>query len=236
MTAQDTHESIQKLRIVSHSHTPFKDRAEAGQLLADQLTSYRGRKPVVLGIPRGGIVVAREIAHALDGDLDVVLAHKLATPGQPELAMGSIAEDGKMFLNENITGSIGIGTDYIEAEKKRQLIAIKQRAEMIRRVRPKIPLKGRIVVVTDDGVATGATTQAALRAVKMEKPERLIAAMPVGPEDTIRRLADLVDEMICLRTPPAFAAVGQFYEHFYPVEDEDMLRILRQEYRIVQGK
>ena len=236
MASQDTHESAQRLRILSHSHTPFKDRTEAGQLLAVELSVHHGTRPVVLGIPRGGIIVAREIAHALEGELDIVLSHKLGTPGQPELAMGSIAEDGKLFLNENITGMMGISTDYIESERKRQLAAIRQRAEMIRRIRPKIPLKGRVVIVTDDGIATGATTQAALWAVRMEEPARLITAIPVGPEDTVRRISELADEMLCLRTPPAFAAVGQFYERFYPVEDEDMLRILRQEYRISQGK
>ena len=236
MAAQDTNESTQRLRILSHSHTSFKDRTEAGQLLAVELSVYRSKKPVVLGIPRGGIIVAREIAHALDGELDIVLAHKLGTPGQQELAMGSIAEDGKLFLNENITGMMSISSDYIESERKRQLAAIKLRAEMVRRIRPKIPLKGRIVIVTDDGIATGATTQAALWAVRMEEPERLITAIPVGPEDTVRRISELADEMLCLRTPPSFAAVGQFYERFYPVEDEDMFRILRQEYRIIQGK
>lgn len=236
MSTQDNRESSQKLRILSQNHAPFQDRTEAGRLLAAELSAYRDKNPVILGIPRGGIIVAREIAHALSGELDIVLAHKLGTPGEPELAMGSIAEDGKLFLNENVTEMMGISAEIIEAERKRQLAAIKHRAEVIRRVRPKIPLKGRLVIVTDDGVATGATTQAALWAVRMEQPLRLITAIPVGPEDTIRRLSDLSDEMVCLWTPPMFAAVGQFYERFYPVEDEDMLRILRQEYRPAPGK
>ena len=229
MSAANPGKSAGTLRIVSRSHEAFRDRAEAGMLLAAELASYRGQKPVVLGIPRGGIVVARELAQALNGELDVVLAHKLGTPGQQELAMGSVAEDGKMFLNENVTRPLGVSRDYIEAEKERQLAQIQRRIEMIRRVRPKVPLEGRVVIVTDDGVATGATTQAALWAVRGEKPEKLIAAMPVGPEDTIRRLADFVDVMLCLRAPPMFAAVGQFYERFHPVEDEEMLRILAEE-------
>lgn len=223
------------LRIVSRSQEPFADRTEAGKLLSAELAAYRGQRPVVLGIPRGGIIVAREISQALDGELDVVLAHKLGTPGQPELAMGSVAEDGKLFLSDNVVGSLGISTDYIEAEKARQLAQIRRRRDMIRKARPKVSLKGRVVIVTDDGVATGATTQAALWAAQGEGPEKLIAAMPVGPEDTIRRLAGHVDEMICLRTPPMFAAVGQFYERFYPVEDEDMLRILADEYHRSQS-
>ena len=220
-----------KVRILSHSYEPFRDRTEAGQLLATELGEYRDQSPVVLGIPRGGIVVARELAQSLKGQLDVVLAHKLGTPGHQELAMGSIAEDGKLFLNENVTESMSIPKDYIEAERARQLAQIKRRTELIRKVRPKVPLKGRIVIVTDDGIATGATTQAALWAVRIEQPQKLVAAIPVGPEETILKIAELVDEMLCLRTPLMFAAVGQFYQHFYPVEDEDMLNVLADEYK-----
>lgn len=219
------------VRILSRSHDSFKDRAEAGQLLAAELSLYQGKNPVILGIPRGGIVVARELAHKLSGQMDVVLAHKLGTPGQPELAMGSVAEDGKLFLNESVTGPMSVAGEAIEAERIRQLAVIRRRSELIRKVRPKILLKDRIVIVTDDGVATGATTQAAIWAIKTGQPQKLILAVPVGPDDVIRRLAKLVDEAVCLRCPLSFAAVGQFYQHFYPVEDEDMLRILADEHK-----
>lgn len=222
-------QSVAKLRILSYSREPFTNRKEAGKLIARALSEYRGQKAVVLGIPRGGIIVAREIARELDAELDIVLAHKLRTPGHAELAMGSVAEDGKLFLNQEVVQELRIGDTYIQQEKARQMAEIKRRTEMIRHIRPKIPLKGRIVIVTDDGVATGATTQAALWAVRLEQPKKLIAAMPVGPEGTIRRLAEDVDEMLCLRAPPLFAAVGQFYQRFYPVEDEDVLAILREE-------
>jgi len=225
-----------RLRILSYSSIPFADRKEAGSLLASELKEYRGQNAIVLGIPRGGIIVAREIAQELNAELDIVLARKLRTPEHEELAMGSVAEDGKLFLNQEVVQDMRISDIYIQQEKALQMAEIKRRTEMIRAVRPKILLRGRIVIVTDDGVATGATTQAALWAVRLEKPEKLIAAIPVGPEDTIRRLAEDVDEMLCLRAPPLFAAVGQFYQRFYPVEDEDMFRILRQEYRIIQGK
>lgn len=215
-----------ELRILSYSSVPFSDREAAGKLLADELREYRGQKTVVLGIPRGGIIVAREIARALDGELDIVLVHKLRTPGHEELAMGSVAEDGKLFLNQEVVGELGVGETYIQQEKARQLAEIKRRTELFRQVRPRVKLKGRIVIVADDGVATGATTQAALWAVRLEQPQKLIAAIPVGPEDTIKRLAEDVDEMFCLRAPRLFAAVGQFYRQFYPVEDEDVLRIL----------
>ncbi|MDZ4231083.1 MAG: phosphoribosyltransferase family protein [Dehalococcoidales bacterium] len=218
-----------QLRILSYSNEPFADREEAGRLLAAELRQYRGQNAVVLGIPRGGVVVAREVARLLDAELDVVLARKLRTPGHEELAMGSVAENGKLFLNREVVGELGVGEADIQQEKARQLAEIKRRNELIRRIQPRIPLKERIVIVIDDGVATGATTQAAFWAVRSEQPERLIAAIPVGPEDTIRRLARDVDEMLCLRTPPLFAAVGQFYQQFYPVEDEDVLRILKEE-------
>jgi putative phosphoribosyl transferase len=130
-----------------------------------------------------------------------------------------------------VVATIAIDDAYIEAEKARQMVQIRRRTEMIRKVRPKVPLKGRTVILTDDGVATGATTQAALWAVRLEQPEKLVAAIPVGPEETILELGKLVDDMVCLRCPPSFFAVGQFYSHFSPVEDEDMLRVLADQTR-----
>ena len=218
-----------QLRIVSHSGLPFADREEAGKFLAAELSQYRGQKPAVLGILRGGIVVAREIARALNGELDIVLAHKLRTPGHEELAMGAVAEDGRLFLNTEVTVGLGVEDVYIQQEKARQVTEIKRRRELFRRVRPKVTLKARIVIVADDGVATGATTQAALWAARLEKPQKLIAAIPVGPEETITRLAEAVDEMVCLRVPSFFTAVGQFYIRFQPVEDEEVLEILKGE-------
>ena len=220
-----------KLRIVSHSDEPFRDRQEAGQLLSRELNNLHGKGAIVLGIPRGGIIVARELARALEADLDIVLAHKLRTPGHPELAMGAVAEDGKFFLNERLVKELNIEkSSYLEQEKAHQLAEMAHRAELIRQVLPKVPLAGRLVIVTDDGVATGATTQAALWAVRQEQPEKLIAAIPVGSEETVRKLAEYTDEMLCLRAPPLFAAVGQFYVQFDPVEDEEMLKILREEW------
>jgi putative phosphoribosyl transferase len=225
-----------KWRILSRSSEQFRDRQEAGRLLARELREYQGQKAVTLGIPRGGIVVARELAHAIDAELDVVLAHKLRTPGHAELAMGSVAEDGKLFLNEGVVRELGVSEMYIEQEKRRQLAEIRRRVELIRQVRPKVPLSSRIVIVTDDGVATGATTQAALWAVRLERPSKLVVALPVGPEDTIARLAEDADEMICLRAPPLFAAVGQFYLRFQPVEDDELLQILQKEQERGGGK
>jgi putative phosphoribosyl transferase len=214
------------LHILSRSHEPFADRAAAGRLLATALAEYRGLQPLVLGVPRGGLIVAREVSLALDGVLDVVLAHKLGAPGHPELALGSVSENGRLFLNAGVIASLGIDERYIEAERARQLDQLRRRATLIRKVRPRVPLKDRVVIVTDDGLATGATTQAALWSVRLEQPAALIAAIPVGPEDILISLSGLVDDLICLRSPPSFFAVGQFYSHFSPVEDEDVIRIL----------
>ncbi len=226
MAASDRTKRAGKIRIVSRGSEPFVDRSQAGKLLASELAGYKGKSPIVLGVPRGGIVVAREIADALGGVVDVVLAHKLGTPGHPELAMGSVSENGKVFLNEDVISSVGVNRASVESEKDRQLAQMRLRIDKIRKVRPKVPLKDQIVIVTDDGIATGATTQAALWAVAAEKPQKLVAAIPVAPEDTIVRLAHLVDEMVCLRAPPLFYAVGQFYSRFDAVEDDDMLSIL----------
>lgn len=224
-------QTMGKLRILSHSDELFRDRREAGQLLAKELIDLKGQDAVVLGIPRGGVVIGRELARGLDAELDIVLSRKLRTPGQPELAMGSVSEDGRVFLNDMVVVSFGITQAEIEREKADQMTEMARRNTLFRNARPRVPLAGRIVIVTDDGVATGATTQAAFWSVRQEKPQKLIAAIPVGSGETIRRLAEDVDEMVCLQTPPYFAAVGQFYERFEQVTDEEVLEILKEEIR-----
>jgi len=217
------------LHILSRSGEPFRDRMEVGRLLGYSLKSQRLQKPVVLGIPRGGLVVAREVARMLDGELDIVLARKLRAPQNPELAIGSVSETGKLFLDESLVAGLGINEDYIAQEKEYQMAEIARRMEMVRSVLPKTLLAGREVIITDDGVATGSTLQAALWAARHENPSKLIAAMPVGPEDTVRRLSADCDEMLVARVPSYFSAVGQFYLRFEQVEDEEVLSILKEE-------
>lgn len=221
------------LSIVSHSSQPFTDRTEAGRLLARQLqsTSVAHRGMVVLGIPRGGIILAWEIARAVDADLDIVLSRKLGAPGNPELAIGAIAEDGKVFLHRMLVENLGVSDSYIREEQARQMAEIARRSELIRRILPRVPLAGREVIVTDDGIATGATMQAALWSVSQERPSRLIGALPVGPEDTLMALARDADDLICLRSPPEFAAVGQFYRFFPQIEDKEVFAIMQEEAR-----
>ncbi len=224
------------LRIVSRSSAPFSDRIEAGRLLARELDSLRDQKVVVLGVPRGGIIPARELAMALHGDLDVILSHKLRTPGQPELAMGAIAEGGVSFIDPKIVQILGISVSVIEEEKAVQMAELSRRAAEIRKIRPKVSLEGRTVVITDDGIATGATTMTVLRAARFEGPAKLILALPVGPEDSLTALADEADETLCLRLPENFMAVGQFYLVFDQVSDRQMLDLLKEAQGRKEGK
>lgn len=217
------------LRIVSRSDEPFRDRSEAGEILSGHLMHFRGSNAVVLGVPRGGLVVGQAIARALEADLDIVLAHKLRTPGHPELAIGSVSEDGRLFLNENLVRELGVRKEYLEEEKARQMAENARRIEIVRKTVPKVPLADRTVIVTDDGIATGATMQAALWAASQERPERLIAALPVGPEDTLVRLSEDAHEIICLRSPLFFVAIGQFYTRFDQVTDDQVISILQEE-------
>jgi len=218
-----------KIRIISRNAVSFQDRQEAGRLLGYELVEFRDKHAVILGIPRGGIIVAREIARELGAEMDIVISRKLRTPGQSELAMGAIAEDGKVFLNDAVILDLDVDRTLVEREASIQSEEIARRSSLIRKIYSKIPLNSRIVIITDDGVATGATTQAAIWAVNQEKPQYVIAAIPVGAEETIKRLSQDVDEIVCLCTPPFFAAVGQFYRNFEQVEDEEMIKILEAE-------
>jgi putative phosphoribosyl transferase len=220
------------LHIISRSEEPFGDRIQTGELLAHELRELGVNDDVVvLGIPRGGILVAREIAHALDAEMDIVLSRKLGAPGNPELAIGAIGEDGSFSINKSLSMQVGADDEYIEQEKNVQLTEIARRTALFRKIYPKIHLEDRIVVITDDGVATGATMQAALWTAHQEKPKRLIAAIPVGPEDTLKRLADDADEVVCLRVPVFFGALSQFYSRFEQIQDEEVLNILKEEAR-----
>lgn len=214
------------LQIISHSSAPFRDRRDAAEQLAEALRSLADPATLVLGVPRGGAVTASFLAQGLGAEFDVVLAHKLSAPGWSELAIGAVSEDGHVFLHRELVGRFGDIREYLAEEQTRQLELLHRRAEAYRAVRPKAPIAGRTVVVTDDGVATGATLRAALWAVRRQGPARLIAALPVGPEDTLQALATDADLVVCLRAPPAFNAVGQFYEHFDQVTDGRLLEIM----------
>lgn len=218
---------MKALRILSHkgNRPLFVNRAQTGQLLAQELGAYRGRHALILGIPRGGVIVAKEMAIALQGDLDIVLTHKLGAPGNPELAMGAITEQGELFLDPSF--SRGLEPGVVQQEQARQYKTLLQRARLYREVLPKVPCKDRTVILTDDGVARGFTLHAAISAVRQEHPEKLILALPVGPVETVRALAQEADETVCLWTPPSFYGVAQFYQSFDPVEDAEVLSALK---------
>lgn len=192
----------------------FANRTDAGRQLARALNTYRGTTPLVLGLPRGGVVVAAEIARALEGSLDVMLVKKLRAPDNPEFALGAVTEDGRVILNTS--------APMPEAEIASRLAEIRRQRERYRR--PRAATKNRTVILTDDGLATGATMEAAIAATT--DPARLIVAVPVSPPETAEKLSAMVDEFICLETPQDFQGVGQFYTDFTQVSDDTVIQIL----------
>jgi len=204
----------------------FRDRIQAAERLAVALAAYRGQRPLVLAIPRGAVPMARLMAERLKGDFDVVLVRKLRAPGQPELAIGSVDESGWTYLAP-FAASTGADAHQIEAEKRRQLETIRQRRAQYTPLRAHVNPAGRTVIVVDDGLATGATMIAALHGLRQQKPARLVCAVPVAPPDTLEKVRPLADETVCLETPQGFQAVGQFYQDFRQVEDEEVIALLK---------
>lgn len=205
----------------------FNDRDEAGWMLVERLRGTDTEKPIVLAIPRGGIEVGAAIARGLGCELDVVLSRKLRAPHQPELALGAVSESGEIYLNHFAAAMTDAGDAYIEAERKRQMAEIERRRAMFRAVRPQADLRGRTVIVVDDGIATGATMIAALKTARAAGAKELIVAVPVGAPDRIDALRPLCDRVECLYEPTDFWAVGQFYRSFEQVSDERVVDLLR---------
>lgn len=204
----------------------FADRNDAARKLAEKLKQYKGQNPLVLAIPRGAVPMAKVIAEELEGSFDVVLVRKLRAPYQPELAIGSIDESGWAYIASH-AASTGASAEYIEEEKKAQMETIRQRRSQYTPIRPPIDPAGRIVIVIDDGLATGATMISALHGLRTRNPAKLICAVPVAPPETLKRVAAMADEVVCLESPEYFMAVGQFYRNFSQVEDSDVIAILQ---------
>lgn len=204
----------------------FADREDAGRQLARELNTFELRDPLILAIPRGGIVTGAAIARELGGELDVVLSRKIRSPHQPELAIGAVGEDGEIYLNHGIERTVGVAESYLEQERQYQLQEIARRQKLFRAARPQAEARGRSVILTDDGIATGSTMIAALGVVQAHDPHEVIVAVPVVPRDRVKPIASRCDHFVCLEAPWDFWAVGQFYESFDPVEDEEVVRIL----------
>ena len=206
---------------------PVKNRKAAGQALADALQEYKGRDDViVLGLPRGGVPVAAEVAEALGAELDLMLVRKLGTPGQKELAMGAIASGGNRVLNQDVVRSLGISDEAIRRVEDLEKQELQRREHAYRGQHPRPVLTRRCVILVDDGLATGATMRAAVDAVRQDDPARLVVAVPVAPADTVHSLSKQVDEMVCLAKPPNFGAIGFWYVDFSQVSDDEVRHIL----------
>jgi len=204
----------------------FYDRDEAALMLADRLKNYKGKNPLILAIPRGSVPMAKIIAEKLGGEYDVVLVRKLRAPLYAELAIGSVDESGWTYIAD-FAASTGADSDYIEAERQTQLDTIHKRRAQYTPVRPPISPARRIVIVIDDGLATGATMISALHGLRNKKPDKLICAVPVAPPDTLKKIAEFADEVVCIDSPDNFQAVGQFYINFPQVDDEEVIEILQ---------
>jgi putative phosphoribosyl transferase len=216
------------MRNVFEDRRMFANRTEAGGLLARELGRFATERPAVLALPRGGVPVGFEIARALNAPLDIVLVRKIGAPFQPELAVGAVVDGNspETVLNRDVLEHFQIEDSYIAEASRQQLEEIERRRQLYLSGRPKVEIAGRTAIVVDDGIATGATMEAALRATRRRGPGRLVLAVPVAPPETIERLRPEVDEVVCLATPQYLGAIGAFYHDFRQLSDDDVIRLL----------
>ncbi|MEF8787092.1 MAG: phosphoribosyltransferase family protein [Haloarculaceae archaeon] len=212
---------------MSDSHR-FTDRTQAGEQLGDALRERDLDVDIVLAIPRGGLPLGRAVADALDVPLDIVVASKIGAPGNPEYAIGAVASDGTVWRNEEAFRGTGSNEEYFENERKKEAANARQKADRYRRDRSEPDLAGKTVAVVDDGVATGSTARACLKMLGKTDAERIVLAVPVGPPDSIDELEEMADEVVCLETPSSFRGVGQFYDRFEQVSDEEAMAYLEE--------
>jgi putative phosphoribosyl transferase len=205
----------------------FANREDAGRQLVTRFETRQLCNPLILAIPRGGLPVGAMLARGLNAELDVVLSRKIPAPGQPELAIGAISEDGQVYLNPYALDLVGRLDDYLVSECRHQMAEINRRRALFRMAHPQSRISGRSIIVTDDGIATGSTMIAALQTVKSQKPKELIAAVPVASAERLQEVGRYCDEVICLQIPENFGAVGEFYRDFTQVEDHEAVRLLK---------
>ena len=205
----------------------FHDRADAGRQLARELERFRAEQPIVLGLPRGGVPVASEIASALGAPIDVIVVRKLGVPSQPELAMGAVGENGALVVNERVVRLAGVTGTQLAAVERAKSEEVVRRARQFRGSRPALRLDGRTVIVVDDGIATGSTARAALEVARRAgRASRIVLAVPVAAPESLELLAEFADEVVCLQAPRGFFAVGQWYENFTQIPDEEVTTLL----------
>lgn len=214
-------------RAATRTSRHFVDRHEAGRALAEQLTAYRDKDNVlVLGLARGGLPVAWEIAAALHAELDVFLVRKLGVPRWSELAMGALASGGGVVMNDNVVSSLHITDEQVREVIDSETAELARREHAYRGERPVADPRGRTVILVDDGIATGASMLAAVRAIRADGPQSIVVAVPVGPQSVCRELTRVADDVVCTTMPPAFEAVGQVYGDFHQVSDDEVRRLL----------
>lgn len=204
----------------------FRDRRDAGARLADRLEHLRSEAPVVLGLPRGGVPVAFEVATRLDAPLDVIVVRKLGVPFQPELGMGAVGEDGVIVLNDDVVRLARVPADELARIESRERAEVERRAERFRGGRPRVDVAGRTAVIVDDGIATGGSARAALQVARAQGARRAVLAVPVGSPDTIAAMQAEADEVVCVETPFGFMAVGQAYANFAQTTDDEVIELL----------
>lgn len=205
----------------------FNDRIDAGIELANALTKWKGQaNTMVIGLPRGGVPVASEVAKVLNLPLDVICPRKLGAPHNKEFAIGAITETGEGILSEDVIRSLGISQEYIASEMESQKKEAQKRLELYRQGKPPRVVKGQTIILVDDGLATGSTLKAAIHSLRKEGVEAIIVGVPVSPPDTLREIQELVEEVVCLSAPPFFQAVGQFYRDFSATEDDEVINIM----------
>jgi putative phosphoribosyl transferase len=215
----------------------FRDRVDAGRQLATKLAHYANREDVlVLGIPRGGVAVAFEVAQALHAPLDILLVRKLGTPGQRELAMGAIASGGVRILNHDLISSLGVTQEQLTETIQQQETELQRREQLYRGVRGSVPIKGKIVIVVDDGIATGSSMLAAIDALRTLGPSKIVVAVPVAPAQARSQIMAVADELVCASTPEGFFAIGQFYQDFPQTEDAEVRELLNLAHHAAQAQ